>query len=173
MNAFGKILIVLLAVSSFRTDAFTSDRNRGGYFNDLGFNYLQGGNLWEAENCFRRAIEAEPGNKYYHNNIAVVYLREKQYGKAYASLRNAVAIDADYVRGLINISICCFYLGKYSEAYTYYRRGVEIDPEYVKSRFQYNRILDLVEKRQSEVPHDRTVGLLLHYLKEHKSTLCR
>jgi len=162
--------LILFVVTLSYIDVYTLDINQSEYYNNLGYGALQSGSLTEAEKFFDIAIGRNPNNKYYYNNIAVVYIRKKQYEKAYSSLQKAIAIDAVYTKGLVNISVCCFYLGKYFEAYRYYCRSVKSNPEYVKKRFQYTKVLERVEKRKDEVPHDETVDIILRYVKEQKNS---
>ncbi len=161
------VIFILVGVGVF--GEILSDR----HYNDAGFDCLKKNALVCAEENFLKAIQINSSNKYYYNNIAVVFIRKKQYKKAYSSLKKAISIDVNYTRGLVNLSICCFYLRSYYEAYQYYCRSVKSDPDYVKKRFRHKKVMEQVEKRQLEVPKDRTVSAILRYLRENDDVFSR
>lgn len=120
--------------------------------NEQGLAFLRSGNYGGAERCFRRAIDLNPGVKFYYNNLGVSLMKQNRHGKAYNALQRAVEIDPQYAKALSNLAITCFYMARFSEAYRYYIRARDANSAYVDARFERNRVRKKVEEIQRQNP---------------------
>ncbi len=81
-NKSGKPKVALALASALtKLDA----QNPKGY-TLLGSTYFQSGDLAKAQQCYEKAISIDPGNAVAQNNLALVFLRQKQWDKASAIL---------------------------------------------------------------------------------------
>lgn len=118
-----------------------ADKNTAEHYNILGLRLLKKSKYHKAEEYFLMAIEKNPTVKYYHNNLAAVYMKRGDYNRAYASLNRCISIDGNYVKALANIAITAFRLSRYLESYAYYKRALKADPVYTRKRFEKNRVM--------------------------------
>lgn len=119
----------------------------------------------EAERCFLLAIEKNPRNKYYYNNLAVAYINQGNYGDARRRLSSALELDPAYAKALANMAVSSFYQLKFSEAYSYYLRARAADGAYAKQRFDAAKALPRLEKLSRENPENRDYRRILEYVR--------
>lgn len=119
----------------------------------------------EAERCFLLAIEKNPRNKYYYNNLAVAYINQGNYGDARRRLSLALELDPAYAKALANMAVSSFYQLKFSEAYSYYLRARAADGAYAKQRFDAAKALPRLEKLSRENPENRDYRRILEYVR--------
>ena len=134
--------------------------------NAEGMEFLKAGDCGKAEILFRKAVDADPLRMNYHNNLAVSFMRRKNYKEAFPCLQKAIAIDDRYAKALSNMAITCFYLGKYMDAYKYYLRAEDADKEYTTARFERNKALARIEQLSKENPDNSDYKQMLEYLKD-------
>jgi hypothetical protein len=92
------------------------------YRNKLGTSFITLGLYEEAKKEFAFIIAENPEMPIALNNLAFVYLFEKNFEKADMYIRKALSIDPDYVNAHLNKVKILFALGKFSEADTYLHR---------------------------------------------------
>jgi tetratricopeptide (TPR) repeat protein len=119
----------------------------------------------EAEILFLLAAQRQPDFKYYHNNLAVAYMNQGKYHKAYSRLQIAIALDEAYIRALSNMAVTCFHLLKFREAYSYYHKVSSLDTAYVQNRFDRNRVIEKIESLKRENPHNKDLYYILRHLR--------
>ena len=95
--------------------------------NTEGVQFLNSSEFDKAEDCFRKAIKLDPLQSRYYNNLAVSFMRRKNYKDAHVFLLQAIAMNDRYAKALSNMAITCFYLGYYMDAYKYYLRAEDSD----------------------------------------------
>ena len=122
----------------------------------------------EAETFFSLAAGINPANKFYHNNLAVAYMNQGKYSKAYSRLQIAIALDKSYVRALSNMAVTCFHLFKFREAYSYYCKVNSIDTAYALDRFDRSRVIDRIESLKKENPQKKELYFILRHLKNQR-----
>ena len=133
--------------------------------NAAGYRLLGEKRYHEAEILFLRAAQQQPGSKYYHNNLAVAYMNQGKYHKAYSRLEIAIALDEGYIRALSNMAVTCFHLFKFREAYSYYRQVISLDTGYARNRFDRNRVIEKIESLKRENPRNKDLYYILRHLR--------
>ncbi len=131
-------------------------RNSAGYYNTMGLRSLEKREYEKAEEFFLLAIENNPAVKYYHNNLAAVYMKRGDYNSAYTSLNRCIAIDGNFVKALANMAVTAFRLNRYLESYNYYKKALRADPVYTRKRFEKNRVVKYL--RLLPVPEQENSG---------------
>lgn len=133
--------------------------------NAAGYRLLGEKRYHEAEIFFLRAAQQQYGSKHYHNNLAVAYMNQGKYLKAYSRLQIAIALDEGYIRALSNMAVTCFHLFKFREAYSYYRKVLSLDTEYARYRFDRNRVIKKIESLKRENPRNKDLYYILRHLR--------
>ena len=80
--------------------------------NQEGILYLKTGNTASASSSFQKAMETDPGNTAAYNNLAALYLSQKQWQQAIGLLEKAKAIDPTDQEILYNLSQAKEAMGK-------------------------------------------------------------
>jgi tetratricopeptide (TPR) repeat protein len=85
-------------------------------------------NLDKAADCFRRAVELEPGNALAHFNLGSLLDEAGQLGPARDHLQIAVRLDPHHGDAHYNLAIIFEKLGAFREAGRHWQRYIELDP---------------------------------------------
>lgn len=91
---------------------------------NLGMCYMAMGKMDEAVQAYTDAIDADPQNPYAYNNLASLYIREGDYGKAMEYANMALSYNAVMSAALNALAICHAMLGNVREYEDAYRRAV-------------------------------------------------
>ena len=75
--------------------AMVLDPGAGGIVDSLGWAYLRGGDLARASDLLAQAERLEPGDPEILAHLAELYSRQKQFDRAVATYRRALAHDPD------------------------------------------------------------------------------
>merc|ERR1719474_987841 len=68
-------------------------------------------NYREALQKYSEAIELCPGTAAFYGNRSACHMMLSQFTQALADAKNAVQLDADFVKGYIRVAKCCISLG--------------------------------------------------------------
>jgi tetratricopeptide (TPR) repeat protein len=96
---------------------------------------LSRGDLDGAEKAFRRVLAAEPDNVGAHGNLAVVYMRRRQWKPALAELRAAERL-APHLPGIrLNIGLAYFRQADYRQAVAPFESALREQPDSTQARY--------------------------------------
>jgi len=84
-------------------------------------------NYREALQKYSEAIELCPGTAAFYGNRSACHMMLSQFTQALADAKNAVQLDADFVKGYIRVAKCCISLGDVVSAEQALDRVVELD----------------------------------------------
>lgn len=105
-------------------------KNDAEIFNFLGASYVKTGDYKNAQKYLARAVKLQPENVQYRNNLAYVYLRTQQVGKARSEAKQVVAADRTNVTAHVTLANASLLEGKLADAERSARTAIEIDPKY-------------------------------------------
>ncbi|MGD1085376.1 MAG: tetratricopeptide repeat protein [Verrucomicrobiota bacterium] len=110
----------------------TLARNPGCWLahNNLGWFYLQKGEVEKGIGQFREALEIKPDYLEARNNLGWLYLQKGDLDAAIAQYHRALEIEPDCVESRDNLGGALFKQGKLDEGIAQYRRVLELDPNY-------------------------------------------
>ncbi|MBV8279386.1 MAG: tetratricopeptide repeat protein [Verrucomicrobia bacterium] len=98
------------------TDAVSKNPNCwAGHYN-LGFVFLQKGQVDKAVERFQKALEINPDLKEAHNNLGSALLKKGQVDQAVAQFQKALEIDPRYVEAHNNLGLALFKKGQVDQA---------------------------------------------------------
>ena len=95
----------------------------------LGVVHRQRGELEQAEQCYRRALELDPRNAPAHNNLGNLYQQQGRAVEAEREYRLALDLLPRYPEALINLAALCASQGRFEEALTRYAAALEVSGE--------------------------------------------
>ena len=96
--------------------------------NDVGVLLGMVGNMDDAEQWHRRALELEPDDARAWNYLGVIEERRRQRSQAKGFYKKALASDPDLVPGLLNLASVLLNEGDVTGAEKHYRKASELDP---------------------------------------------
>ena len=81
--------------------------------NIYGIIFSSQNNIFEAERCFKRAIDKDKNffNAYY--NLGCTFLKKKEYIFAIDYFKRTINLNSDYIDAYINLANCFFASNKY------------------------------------------------------------
>jgi len=82
----------------------------------------------EAEQCYRRALDLDPGHAMAHFNLGVLLSDRKRDDEAEQCLRQAISLDPGHVMAHSNLGVLLARRKHYVEAEQCYRRALALDP---------------------------------------------
>jgi len=130
---FWRMLLLILA-ALLRLHAATQPFDAHQVF-ERGQQALNSGDLTTAEKAFRQVLEAEPNNVGAHGNLAVVYMRRREWRPAMAELRAAERL-APNVSGIrLNIGLVYFRQADYQNAIPLFGSVVRDQPDSKQARY--------------------------------------
>ena len=98
-------------------------------YNNFGDVLMDKGQLDDAINYYRKAVELRPGYAQAQSNLGNLLLRKGQTDEALSHLEKA----KNFAEGFNNIASGYMQKGRIEEAITYYQRAIEIDPNYAEA----------------------------------------
>ena len=96
---------------------------------------LASGDLATAEKAFRHVLEAEPNNAGAHGNLAVVYMRRREWHPALAELRAAEKLAPDMPGIKLNIGLVYYRQADYPRAIPPFESVVRDQPDSTQARY--------------------------------------
>ena len=154
----------MLAVACMLCPVSAAEHRTAAELNSLGMQELEAGNNTAAAVYFRQAIELEPAEKHYYNNMAAACIRTGDFASAEKYLLIALNMDPAYTRALSNMAVVMFRTGRYSEAYKYYNLAKKSDPGYAAQRFERKKVLLRLKELSAENPGDRNLKRIILYI---------
>src|SRR5207244_3864649 len=94
----------------------------------LGVTEFQGGQTAKSIRHYKRALKLQPRSYTGHYNLALAYLRERNFQDARAELEQAVSLDARQADAAYDLGIVLLELGDPSAALTQLRRARALKP---------------------------------------------
>jgi tetratricopeptide (TPR) repeat protein len=90
------------------------------------------GRLTEAKELYRKVLKIDPRNVQALNNLGVIYLEGKNYGRAVLRFNDALAIKPDYADAHYNLA--CLYCREkdLARSLTYLKKAAGINPDVLK-----------------------------------------
>jgi len=136
----GTLLIIVLSALTFRHSGNYKDRyvywanaektsphsaiaNQG-----AGINYLDAGNIEEAEGKFKESIKLDEHNARSHMLLGMVYWYKKMFNESEAEFRQAIVIDPNSEMAYASYAGFCKSRKRIIEAETYWKKPLELNP---------------------------------------------
>lgn len=95
----------------------------------IGRIYMTQSDLVNAESCFIKAVELEPSNPEFHNNLGTIYAQQNVYGKALLEINTAIELAPDNSTYLDNLAKIYIVQEKWSEAEDVVNRSLQLNAD--------------------------------------------
>ena len=102
---------------------------------ERGKEFLNNGQLDEALNEFKKAIEIEPNLADAHNGLGVVYFNQGNLDAAITEYKEAIRIKPDYAKAHNNFGVVYFNQGNLDAATAEYKEAIRIKPDYADAHY--------------------------------------
>ncbi len=131
--------------------------------------YSKVGEPDKAIEAYRKAIEANPAEAAYHNNLGNVYAHTGKIPEAAEEFKKAAEIDPTQAsRYYFNYGVVMYNTGKMDEALEAFKKATEIDPDYADAYFlQAQALMGKVDYDEDGkvIPAEGQLEALQTYLK--------
>lgn len=98
-------------------------------FND-GARHFNAGRLPEAEQCFRQAMDMQPGHPAIPMNLGLALRGQNRPAEALEAFRAVLRLKRDHLDALFHFANCFVDLGQGREAYSVYQALLSVRPDY-------------------------------------------
>ncbi len=94
-----------------------------------GKNAYMNGELENAKEYFRKAIEIDPVYSDSYNGIGLLYYQNENYDKAIEYYKKAVEINPEHEKAYGNMGLAFHIMGNFDKAIECYQKAIEINPD--------------------------------------------
>ncbi len=113
--------------------------------NAFGIHLYEQKRYGEAEQAFRKSLEADPDQALVHSNLAEMYMRQKQFEKAEQSVNKALELDASLGHAHTTLANLLSEKLQWKEAEKSYRTAIELQ-ESVQNRVGLGIVISMLGK---------------------------
>ncbi|MBI3370699.1 MAG: tetratricopeptide repeat protein [Betaproteobacteria bacterium] len=119
-----------VAVQASASVAPAGNRSRAQELVDRGIAAEDSGASAQALQCYRQAIEADPGFAPAHMNLGIALQAAEDLAGAIASYRSAITLDRGYAAAHYNLAMARLSVGQYAEAEDDFRMALRLRAEF-------------------------------------------
>ena len=116
----------------FRADNFKMDIKKK---TKSALEYLQAGNVQQAEHIFRDILKVQPNNVSALHFIGVIYYQLKEYDSAITYIKKALQFGPDYADAYNNLGSVLQETGRLDEAITCYQKALHLNPNFDRAHY--------------------------------------
>ena len=114
------------------------------YYNK-GVEFFKAGNLIEAENNFKLAVQVNPSYTLGHYGLGRIYISQKDKIKdAIKHLKLSVSLDPDFSMGWFKLGLAELIAGKYVDSLHSFEKAYEKDESSIESLYNLGVVYDLL-----------------------------
>ena len=113
----------------------------------------QDGRTREAIATFERALQIDPSSAAAKANLGTVFLLVRDYPRAQATMRDALALDPDVSRAHNALGVIAAETGRADEAIEHWKRAVELNPKEWDTLFNLAKLLRQRGRRAEAEPY--------------------
>ncbi|MBF0358332.1 MAG: tetratricopeptide repeat protein [Magnetococcales bacterium] len=106
-----------------------------------GVAFHQAGRLYEALDCYKKALEVDPENWVAHSNIGLALQSIGELDAAVASHKKAIAVNPDYADAYNNLGNAQHEQGNFDAAVASFQRAIAINPGFDDAHSNLGNIL--------------------------------
>lgn len=121
----------------------------------LGITLMGEGELNEAEDYLRQAVEIKPSYAEGHNNLGILDQRRGRMAPAAEHFRTAIGYDPEHADAHNNLANALGDLGRPQEALAHYRRALELEPDNASAEHNLGLTLAQAGRPTEAVEHFR------------------
>ena len=148
--------VLALAGVSAAAEAPPAERPRGAYdWFAAGVDKETAGELASAADCYRKALNADPGLAAAHSNLGGVAFRQGDMSLARIEFEAALALDPDQPEARYNLATLLYQQGEVERAAAELRRVVQQDPWFADAHYNLATTLEKLGGKRQAAEHLR------------------
>jgi len=148
--------VLALAGVSAAAEAPPAERPRGAYdWFAAGVDKETAGELASAADCYRKALNADPGLAAAHSNLGGVAFRQGDMSLARIEFEAALALDPDQPEARYNLAALLYQQGEVERAAAELRRVVQQDPWFADAHYNLATTLEKLGGKRQAAEHLR------------------
>jgi tetratricopeptide (TPR) repeat protein len=109
------------------------DRQQAQDCKNVGNRFLTQGNAGQAEQWYRRAIDADPTYAEAFNNLGIALKEQRRYAESLAALEQSVVLNPGLTNAFVNIAATSANLGAYDKAVAMINKALALDPNHASA----------------------------------------
>jgi len=125
-------------------------------YNNLGFYLSNRGEVAEAMENYRKALEINPGYEDAHNNLGYAYANQKKYPEAIAEYERALQIRPNHPEVHNNLGNALGDVGRVDEAIAHYRITLQQKPDHADAHNNLGVALSMKGQYAEAIEHFHT-----------------
>jgi Flp pilus assembly protein TadD len=127
---------------------------------NLGTILMRHGQVPEAMDYFRQAIQSDPDNSEAHVNLGTALLRTGHAEEAEQQYRRAIEANPDYANAHNALAVLCMQTGRFPEAFAEYDVALRIDPTFADAHHNLASLLLYTGRTDEAISHEQ---IALHF----------
>ena len=156
------VILLIMVLRKLPVDVDTSTKegdkadNQEKSLREQADDFFEAGDLKKAERTYLKVLSQEPDDAGVYNKLGLVYLQDKNYKDAKASLKQALKLEPDNDTFYNNLGLLFYEMEKYEDAIEAYQKSIEINDK-IASRLvnlglayfmtkKYKKAIDVYEK---------------------------
>ena len=148
--------VLALAGVSAAAEAPPAERPKGAYdWFAAGVDKEGAGELAPAADCYRKALDADPGLAAAHSNLGGVAFRQGDMSLARIEFEAALALDPEQPEARYNLATLLYQQGEVERAAAELRRVVQQDPWFADAHYNLATTLEKLGGRRQAAEHLR------------------
>ena len=110
--------------------ALRTNSRHAGALHLKGLIRYQAGEYDEAVRLFSRAVEIDPNQPVFHNNLGAAYQEKGEVKRAVTHYQNAIRLKPDFAEACCNLGKAWAQARQFQEALLWFQRAVDVRPDY-------------------------------------------
>lgn len=143
----------LLKAESICREILNQNNNDADCLNFLSFILSRKSAFIDAIQCLEKAINIQPNNYLFHNNISNLYSRISNYNKAKLHLYQALKISPNYAEGYNNLGNIYYKQNILDKAISYFEKSIRLDPNSINAHINLANALSVDNKYDRAISH--------------------
>ena len=126
-------------------------------YNILGVLNAQGKDLTASINWLKQAIQLNPIDAIYHNNLSCAYKQQGNMPDALAHAQQALRLAPNYAEAYNNLGSLYYSQGRIDDAIAACKKAIRLEPNYLEPHYNLANSLIKQDKVQEAIGHYETV----------------
>jgi len=121
----------------------------------LALRHHQAGNLQQAEQLYRRILQADPNHAESHHSLGVLALQRANYNLAITTIRQAISLNPGAATYYCNLGVAYQAVGQAEQAAASYQQAIRLQPAFAEAHYNLGNVLRNQGKLEEAVVHCR------------------
>ena len=126
------------------------------FYYDKGVEFFKAGNMIEAENNFKLAVQINPAYTLGHYGLGRVYILQNDKLKdAIKHFKLSVSLDQSFAKGWFKLGLAELISGRYLDSLHSFKKAYEIDETFIEALYNLGTAYDLLGDELNAITYYR------------------